>query len=384
MPQITVCDRASFAVSQSKRIYTDEGFLRVPGRVARTGTQEYLARELGLTDRAPNDIIKVHRPEESVFDADSLASYDGADVTIEHPSGLVNAETYKHVSVGTVRGAGTRDGDFVTAELIIKDAAGVKAVESGKVQLSAGYTAIYDEAPEGSPYDFIQRDIKINHVALVDTARAGAQARLFDHNPGVHNMPVMITLDSGRQIDAADPANATLVAETIDKLRTSLDASMKEEEKQRAKASEAEEKADMANAKADETEEELEKERAKTTDAAIAERIKAITVVMDGARKLAGDEFTCDSCDPVTIMRTALTVAKDGIDWDDKTPAYVQGRFDAAVEALDGAPAANAEQLARLAADAATVVAKQQEAPKLSSYDSFKQSQADAWKPKEA
>ena len=197
-------------------------------------------------------------------------------------------------------------------------------------------------------------------------------------------MPVMITLDSGRQIDAADPANATLVAETIDKLRTSLDASMKEEEKQRAKASEAEEKADMANAKADETEEELEKERAKTTDAAIAERIKAITVVMDGARKLAGDDFTCDSCDPVTIMRAALTVAKDGIDWDDKTPAYVQGRFDAAVEAMDAAPAANAEQLARLAADAATVVTKQQEAPQLSSYDSFKQSQADAWKPKEA
>lgn len=377
MPQITVCDRASFAVSQSKRIYTDEGFLRVPGRVARTGTQEYLARELGLTDRAPNDIIKVYRPEGSVFDADSLASYDGADVTIEHPSGLVNAETYRHVSVGTVRGAGTRDGDFVTAELIIKDAAGVKAVESGKVQLSAGYTAIYDEAPEGEPYDFIQREIRINHVALVDTARAGAQARLFDHKPGVHNMPVMITLDSGRTVDAADPSNATLVADTIDKLRSALDSN---NELLQTTVDEM----NKEKARADEAEEMLEKEKEKTTDSAIYERIKAVSGVMDSARKLAGDKFTCDSCDPVTIMRAALTVAKDGIDWNDKADMYVQARFDAAVEAMDAAPAANADQLARLAADAATVVTQQQEAPKLSAYDSYKQSLGNAHKPKEA
>lgn len=40
----TVFDRAGYRITQ--REYTDEGFLKVPGRVARTGIQEYLAREL--------------------------------------------------------------------------------------------------------------------------------------------------------------------------------------------------------------------------------------------------------------------------------------------------------------------------------------------------
>ena len=180
--QIKVCDRISYAVN-SKRTYTDEGFLIVPGRVARTGTQEYLASELGLTDRNPNDIIVVNRPESAVFEQASLDSYDGSDITIEHPSAMVDADSHGLVSKGAIRGIGTRDGDFVGVELVIKSRDAITAVETGKVQLSAGYTAIYDDAPDDSPFDFIQREIRINHVALVDRARAGAQARLFDNKP---------------------------------------------------------------------------------------------------------------------------------------------------------------------------------------------------------
>ena len=48
-------------------------------------------------------------------------------------------------------------------------------------ELSCGYNLRLDETPgvwEGQPYDAIQRDIEINHLALVDKARAGEQARL--------------------------------------------------------------------------------------------------------------------------------------------------------------------------------------------------------------
>ena len=58
----------------SERTYTDEGFLVVPARISRTGIQEYLAVEMGLTDRDPNDIIRVYRPEEEVFSDLSLSS----------------------------------------------------------------------------------------------------------------------------------------------------------------------------------------------------------------------------------------------------------------------------------------------------------------------
>ena len=40
-------------LTDSQRKYTDEGFLIVPARIARTGIQEYLAMEMGLEDRNP-------------------------------------------------------------------------------------------------------------------------------------------------------------------------------------------------------------------------------------------------------------------------------------------------------------------------------------------
>jgi len=59
----------------TERTYTEEGFLRVPARISRTGTQTYLAAELGLKDREPTDLIVAYRPPEEVFDPESLASF---------------------------------------------------------------------------------------------------------------------------------------------------------------------------------------------------------------------------------------------------------------------------------------------------------------------
>lgn len=52
---------------------------------------------------------------------------------------------------------------------------------SGLRELSLGYSLDLDETPgvwNGQPYDAIQRNIRINHLALVEKARAGEQARL--------------------------------------------------------------------------------------------------------------------------------------------------------------------------------------------------------------
>ena len=53
--------------------------------------------------------------------------------------------------------------------------------QCGLRELSLGYNLRLEETPgvwEGQPYDAIQRDIVINHLALVGQARAGEQARL--------------------------------------------------------------------------------------------------------------------------------------------------------------------------------------------------------------
>ncbi|ENM3737165.1 DUF2213 domain-containing protein [Vibrio cholerae] len=164
---------------KTSRTYTAEGFLKVSGRAAKTGIQEYFAHELGLTDREPNAIVKVMRFADDVFAQDSLNSYVGCDLTIEHPDTFVNAQNFKSESVGLVTKA-VRNGDFVKVDMIVKDQSAIDAIHSGKVELSAGYECRYEPAPEGSGYDFIQRDIKVNHLAITDSARAGSQVRLAD------------------------------------------------------------------------------------------------------------------------------------------------------------------------------------------------------------
>ena len=82
-------------------------------------------------------------------------------------------------TIGTILSAGYQDGDNVRAEIIIHNTDAMK--QSGLRELSLGYNLRLEETPgvwEGQPYDAIQRDIVINHLALVGQARAGEQARL--------------------------------------------------------------------------------------------------------------------------------------------------------------------------------------------------------------
>src|SRR5690625_183631 len=215
---ILVTDRAGYAVT--RRELLDNGYLKLPGKVSRTGIQRYLASELGLKDREPNAIVAVYRPPEEVFAADALAGYDNADVTDGHPSDLVDAVSFNDVSVGHAISPGRQDGDFVVVDLLIKDQQAIKAIDAGKAELSAGYTAEY--APEkgvtdtGEAYEFVQRSIRINHIALVDRARAGRDARLFDNQPKEAKPMHVLTLDGGNTVEVADKATAQLIQSALD------------------------------------------------------------------------------------------------------------------------------------------------------------------------
>ncbi len=376
---IQVNDRASYKITH--REMTDEGFLRVPGRVARTGIQQYLAKELGL-DGDPMRIVRVYRPAEEVFNADSLATYCSAVLTNDHPAGLVTAATYKQLTVGDVSSAGRQDGDYVVCDLVFKDQAAIKAILDGKCELSAGYTAEYIEEPgitaDGEPYDYIQRNIKINHVAVVLKGRAGPIAKLFDNHTGGNTMPVLITTDSGRSVDVADPANAQVVADSYDRLKNEL--------------AQAGIKVEKLQATADKAAEDLAEARKASSDEAIAGRVALIGLTQAAARKVAGDAFTCDSLDPIEIKRAALLVARPKVAWGDKSATYVECAFDAEMEKEDdeddeekkgkkGTTDATTliAQLAQLAKDGATATPTNDEA-KPTPYQANKARLGQGWK----
>jgi hypothetical protein len=160
---------------------TPEGFLicrDVP--IARVGVQDYLGREIGQEER-PEEIFKVNRPAKEVFDRAAVASFEGKPVTEDHPDEDVTAENYSQYIKGVVRdvrkGSGQYDGCLV-ADLVIHDGALVRAIQDGKREISCGYNCLW--VPTGD-HTLEQREIRGNHVAVVDKGRAGHGVAIHDN-----------------------------------------------------------------------------------------------------------------------------------------------------------------------------------------------------------
>lgn len=160
---------------------TRDGYAVAEVRAARTGIQQYTGSEVGRPDLA---VVNVYRPPESVFAADSMSSYGHRPVTINHPAQGVTADNWKDLAVGVVGGDVVRDGGFVKVPLALMDAAAIKAVQDGTREISMGYVcdlAFEDGVtPQGEPYQAVQREIRINHLALVPKGRAGPHCRIGD------------------------------------------------------------------------------------------------------------------------------------------------------------------------------------------------------------
>ena len=161
-----------------------EGYLlclNVP--VARTGTQEYLPRELGLPPARGDPLIPVIRPPEEVFSPATIASFEGMPVTNDHPPEGVSLENIRYLAKGHVHNVrrGTGDAsDLLLADLIIQDRTLIDAIlKDGKREISCGY--LYELREENGQY--VQRNIRGNHVAVVDAGRAGPRVRICDRKP---------------------------------------------------------------------------------------------------------------------------------------------------------------------------------------------------------
>lgn len=207
--------------TEIKATRTDEGYLVDTPIVGRVGIQLY--------KNADGTIRRELRPAEEVFHADSLKSFAGKPVTDEHPGEPVTAKNAKRLSVGTMQGEGKQDGDNVVAPIIIHDGEMIdKVMKGGKRELSLGYKVDLEETPgvwNGQEYDAIQRNIRVNHLAIVPRGRAGnARLNLDRHdavsfNPQEENaMPEnlsRIRLDSGLEYQAAPE-----VVVEVEKLRS--------------------------------------------------------------------------------------------------------------------------------------------------------------------
>ncbi len=148
------------SIPVKKTFFTPEGYLVDNPIVTRVGIFEYAKPDGGIRR-------ELRLPEE-VFSEESLASYEGKPIIITHDAGKVNKDNVDDESIGTILSKGYKDGNAVRAKIVIHDTDSMK--QSGLKELSLGYTLELDETPgvwNGQPYDAVQKNILINHLALV-------------------------------------------------------------------------------------------------------------------------------------------------------------------------------------------------------------------------
>jgi hypothetical protein len=135
-------------------------------------------------DEAPDKFVAVYRDEDEVFNPITLSSFEGKPVTSDHPPVFLspeNARIYtRGVTTNVRRGEGV-DKNLILADLIIYDERLAKDIESGrKKEVSAGYACDY--IPVGD-LQLKQVDIVANHVAIVESGRAGDRVSVRDRKP---------------------------------------------------------------------------------------------------------------------------------------------------------------------------------------------------------
>ena len=339
----------------TKSEVTDEGYLKVWCKAARVGTQLYT--------RGDGTQVREYRPEDEVSNPDSLASFGMKAVTLNHPKVLLDSKTTKLHQVGHA-GSHVRFSDgFVEVALVITDQDAIDAIQRGDAQeVSAGYRVDYDPTPgvtpDGESYDGIQRNIKVNHIALVARARAGREARLLldscDRNDAVadieppSNSPVIsmarITLDG---LDIELPADAAGAVQSFVKetgraqaeLQQKLDA---QEEKIQAVVTEKTEAQDRIDA-SQERIAELEKQLAEAVAASeqrddAAEINDAVNKRLEALNKFAPimpEDYKFDGEDEAQIMAIAYQNVFEKEARSDASADYLLGVLDGVLAAME-------------------------------------------------
>ena len=182
------------------REYDDNGWAEIKGNpISKVGVFPYLGSQIDNSDTSPfepNEVYNVYRPEEELNNPETIASFKLLPWTDDHAmlgredAGLTSAE--KKGVHGVIGEDVFFEDGYLKGNLKVFSNKLADLINTGKKELSIGYRCLYDIASgvyDGTHYDAIQRNIRGNHLALVDEGRAGSDVAVLDH--------FKLTLDSG-------------------------------------------------------------------------------------------------------------------------------------------------------------------------------------------
>ena len=350
---------------------TTEGFLKGRAIVTCCGVFTY--------KRADGTLQRELRLPEEVFAPATLESLKLKPVTLNHPTELVTPENADILQVGSLgdnpsstnqeynwNGEPTdwkklTDGLNVAVDMIITKKDAIDAVINGKQGLSMGYTCDIEMAEPGSTwcgveYDYIQRNIKYNHCAIVDAGRAGDNAKIelrVDSADAVLE-DKLVTKDGGTKmlkkinLDGIDYEAEESVIKALNTEKKRADdavaelSKFKEDSAKELSVMTAER--DTQKERADKAEEDLAKAKAEALDSTkLDEAVNARIELYKNAEK-AGVEVKNDMKD-ADIKKAVIAKVFPKANLDGKDRAYIDARYDATVEMLAERADSNSRQV---------------------------------------
>jgi hypothetical protein len=177
---------------QDKREYDGNGWFEVKANpISKVGIFPYSGRQLGLTGADADRIFQVLRPEEELSAPECIESFKLVPWVDDHAMlGPAAQEVTDQAMAAEKKGIhGVIGEDVYYQDGVLY--ANIKAfsntlaalIQAGKRELSAGYRCIYDIASgvwNGQHYDAVQRQIRGNHLALVQEGRMGPDVAVMD------------------------------------------------------------------------------------------------------------------------------------------------------------------------------------------------------------
>jgi len=329
MNEVSRCDIGSMGAVERM----ENGWLRVPGRFTRIGVFVY--------QDARGGVRRELRLPEEVFHPDALRSFALVPVTVQHPPEMLNKDNAKEYQVGSTGENIVRDGDHVSGSVMVTDARGIDAIEKeGLRELSCGYSCLLETKSgswNGLAYDAIQRQIRGNHLAIVDRGRAGPTAKLqmdrFDAvqmDASVEREEMKKFLINGVWVELSDQAASAYEAEQKAN-KDRIDALSQENTKLKSEA-------EKAKAREDSLREDLDKEKKARTDAEKPERIrdaiKSRLSLEKVAAKVLPKDTKLDALSDKEIKAKVVIAKYPSAKLDGVSEEYLNARFDTVVEQL--------------------------------------------------
>jgi hypothetical protein len=177
-----------FAFDRSMRRLDADGRLHVEvSNISKAAINPYLGREipnaaaLGLNPDAVYLLLRC--PEEL---AKGAATFNNLPLLSRHVPVTVD-DHQPDLVVGSTGTDAVFDGTYLKNSLVVWEAIAIAGIEGREqCELSSAYRYDADMTPglyDGKPYDGVMRNLRGNHVALVEVGRAGPDVVVGDSNP---------------------------------------------------------------------------------------------------------------------------------------------------------------------------------------------------------